>query len=71
MVPQYEPLSCASDWFEDFIGNLLFLNSLMRVSDSSEPRRSADASLLIIEVLINLSDHEDEKNSSKIYSFAN
>jgi hypothetical protein len=34
---------------------------------SSERRRSAYASLLIVEVLTNLSNHEDEKNSSEFY----
>jgi hypothetical protein len=48
----------------------------MRVSGSSELQRSADASLLVVEVLRNLSDfefrvvhqnHEDEKNSSEFF----
>jgi hypothetical protein len=43
----------------------------MKVSDSSEPRRSVDTSLLIVEVPANISDLEDEKNLSEIKLNAN
>jgi hypothetical protein len=39
-------------------GNLLFLDLLMKVSDSSELRRSAEASLLIAGVLLNPANPE-------------
>jgi hypothetical protein len=39
-------------------GNLLILDLLMKVSDSSEVRRSAEASLLIVGVLMNPSNPE-------------
>jgi len=38
------------------------------LSGSSEPRRSAYASLLLVDVLSNISDHEDEKNSSEFFA---
>jgi hypothetical protein len=34
---------------------------------SSELRSSADASLLVVEVLMNLSNREEEKNSSEFF----
>jgi hypothetical protein len=52
---------------EGFCGNLLLLDLLMKVSDSSELRRSACASLLVVEVLSNLSNREEEKNSSEFF----
>ena len=43
----------------------------MKVSDSSEPRRSVDTSLLIVDVPANISDLEDEKNLSEMKLNAN
>jgi hypothetical protein len=40
----------------------------MKVPDSSELRRSAHASLHVVEVLINLSNPKDEKNSSECFA---
>jgi hypothetical protein len=42
----------------------IFLQDLI---DSSEPRRSVDTPLLIVDVLTNISDLEDEKNPSELF----